>query len=771
MNDNKFLPKNHQNIAIDDILNSENGLIANNKTQFISACGTGKTLTAMWTVEKYLFDIRKQAESLTIYFYPSLALVSQSFQSYKSQTSIKDYNPLFICSDSNIYKDFKSSRELDEDITFEELQSEIGNYIVTTKNDDIESYLKSDVKNKIIFSTYHSSHLLAQSLRNLHITADIAVFDEAHNIALNSSSKESVKSIILHDQDTPTKNNEYLPVKKRLFMTATPRHYQIKQDENVSTIDDTELAYSMDNEDVFGNVSHLLTTKEAINKRLIADYRVIAIYVDREYMNDYISTNKMVKDSDKELLKQAQEAIKIIAILKAMTKYDINKTVLFNGTIENSKKITKDIEKNHKNFNIRHIDGSMNHSEKARIMKELQSYENIIVSNSKLLSEGVDVPSIDMVAFLNTTKSLRDIVQRLGRTQRFEKDTNGNIKDENRVGYIFVPIMASLLEPETQSQFNLNKDARDFYNIVNSLREMDGEASITEDFKFSDKVVLDNLRDIDEELKEDTEENKPKSHYKLLKDQYINFVSASLIGENHDREEKWMKKYSILKEYYFEFNKYPTTVSGYTIYKGIDIGNFISNIRQNYIKQSLTNKKIALLKNIKFVFEPNISRIEELAKKLKVYLKKYEKLPESDSSTGTKLNNYLNGLSIYDGEYRQDPIYKLIKKYNLRDSIKIHKIRWMEMYYLYKETIENNYDITQNELYKGKRLVWWIKKQKKKYNLNELNKEEIVLLESVGFRCKKENEDLLNKLSLEISKFYLKFNDYSISSGYINEEN
>ena len=46
----------------------------------------------------------------------------------------------------------------------------------------------------------------------------------------------------------------------------------------------------------------------------------------------------------------------------------------------------------------------------------------VVISNRSLLSEGIDISSIDCVVFMNDTNSKREIIQRVGRCIR--KDGN-----------------------------------------------------------------------------------------------------------------------------------------------------------------------------------------------------------------------------------------------------------------------------------------------------------------------------------------------------------
>jgi predicted helicase len=71
-----------------------------------------------------------------------------------------------------------------------------------------------------------------------------------------------------------------------------------------------------------------------------------------------------------------------------------------------------------KDYNLFHVSGKMNSSTRDSILKDFRESPQAVVSNAKCLTEGVDVPAVDMVAFLSPKKSSVDIVQATGRAMR-----------------------------------------------------------------------------------------------------------------------------------------------------------------------------------------------------------------------------------------------------------------------------------------------------------------------------------------------------------------
>ena len=87
------------------------------------------------------------------------------------------------------------------------------------------------------------------------------------------------------------------------------------------------------------------------------------------------------------------------------------------------------------------------------------------MSNARCLTEGVDVPAVDMVAFISPKKSQIDIVQATGRAMR---------KSEGKeYGYILIPIFLELASGENIEQALEKTQFDDIWNVLQTLQEHD----------------------------------------------------------------------------------------------------------------------------------------------------------------------------------------------------------------------------------------------------------------------------------------------------------
>ncbi len=148
--------------------------------------------------------------------------------------------------------------EWDDELVMRSTELEIS---VSTKPEQVREFLAHSFDGvKIIFSTYQSADVVSRGMpRNLRF--DIGIFDEAHKTAGREGAKFS---FALKDDN--------LPIRKRLLLTATPRHYDLKRhDAEGEPVE----VYSMIRTEIYGSVVHTLSFAEAAKQKIICNYKVV----------------------------------------------------------------------------------------------------------------------------------------------------------------------------------------------------------------------------------------------------------------------------------------------------------------------------------------------------------------------------------------------------------------------------------------------------------------------------------------------------------------
>jgi superfamily II DNA or RNA helicase len=436
-----FTPKPHQRKAI-RLAHKHFVEEKNNRGKLIFPCGSGKSLTGFWMMEKL------DATS-TLVAVPSLSLVKQTLEVYLKQVVAKkmEVKWLCICSDEGIGKG-------DDVVTYtRDLPVPC-----TTDSDYIKNWLKENKKeNIIIFTTYQSGRLIAEASKSLKFTFDLGIYDEAHKTV---GKNENLFSYLLFEEN--------ISVKHRIFMTATERFYRGVRDD-VLTMDDPE---------DYGEVFCHMSFKEAIEQDLLTDYKIITIEVKKEEIAAFIKDNNLVKSNAKwGKENEARSLASMIALRKAMKTLPIKNAVSFHSSIERAtrnKEVQKHITEtyNYNPIDTYHVSGKLPTTKRNDVVQEFAKSDRALITNSRCLTEGVDVPNIDCIVFADPRKSKVDIVQALGRALRK--------KDGKDFGYVVLPVIY-----DHKSHVIDNDNFQEILNVVRGLAANDER--VIDEFKDKNK--------------------------------------------------------------------------------------------------------------------------------------------------------------------------------------------------------------------------------------------------------------------------------------------
>jgi predicted helicase len=480
--------KDHQREALKAVTE---GLEETDRGKLIMACGTGKTFTSLRIAETI-----GGAGKRVLFMVPSLALMSQTVREWKNDCQ-EEFTAFSACSDTKVGRNADADSL---DLNIHDLA-----FPATTDPEKLARQVKDAPTDKmtVVFSTYHSIDVLTRAQQNHDLPKfDIVICDEAHRTT----------GVTLKDEDDSNfvriHNNDYVTASKRLYMTATPRIFgdaaRRKADDH-----DAELA-SMDDEAKFGKDLFHRGFGWAIENDQLCDYKVIVLAVDEGLISNTIQ-NRLREGAELTL----DDATKIIGCYKALTKSDLKddltfdprpmkRAIAFCQSIDKSRIIEGEFAKvvdeytgsdliegrGHLSTEVRHVDGTYNASARDELLNWLKAETDDdtcrILTNAKVLSEGVDVPALDAIMFMHPRKSQIDVVQSVGRVMR--KDPKG----EKKLGYVILPVA---IPPDTKPEDALNDNERYkvVWQILNALRAHDerldariNQADLGEDI--SDKV-------------------------------------------------------------------------------------------------------------------------------------------------------------------------------------------------------------------------------------------------------------------------------------------
>lgn len=336
-------------------------------------CGLGKT--------KMVLTMAKDLNSKTILIgVPSLVLMDQMCD------NIKLFYPLTL-----IFRLYS--------------KNEYGNKLKIESN--LEDYLKSKSRFKIIVCTYHSSPKILELSRNTNTTFDLVILDEVHHL-LEKKQK---------------KFNKILDVefRKRINLTATP---------NLS--DEDGKKYSFKNSEIFKGINNIKSIDWSIKNNYVSDYNILVID-DSEYSLD---KSILQKYQNMELILSGYIGVK--AIMDGIS----NKILIYCNRVDNAKKVKNIIDdilvimrKNGNQVDIGNyvLNGEDNKDTRNNVLKDFKGKHDSILTSVQILGEGFDYPDLDSVIFAEKMESPIRIVQSALRPCRISK--------KSKKANIFIPII------------------------------------------------------------------------------------------------------------------------------------------------------------------------------------------------------------------------------------------------------------------------------------------------------------------------------------------
>lgn len=365
----------------------------NDKGRLIMACGTGKTLTSLWIAEAL------KAKKILISV-PSLNLSAQNLDQWHKEYSAigKHINFLCVCSDQ----------------TVGELKDDDGNVDlitpVTTDPKVLQRFVESN-REFVIITTYASNETIIKALGRINFC--LTIHDEAHRTA---GAEGKHYSQLIADR---------INTRKRLFMTATERLYSSNPHDVIS----------MDDESIYGQKFHELDFRTAIKLGILCDYEIKLVHTDNASIQKFLKENNNVKDKDHGLEDRMRSVAAAVMLQKDFKAGKIHRCISFHNTIKNAKLFNNTLEKVGKSsIKSYHINGKMNAVTRRRILESFASNKNVVLTNSRTLTEGQDIPSLDAIVFCDKRNSVIDIAQSLGRAIRIDKSR------PNKKAIIYLPV-------------------------------------------------------------------------------------------------------------------------------------------------------------------------------------------------------------------------------------------------------------------------------------------------------------------------------------------
>ncbi|MFI2214811.1 Helicase associated domain protein [Streptomyces sp. NPDC020141] len=423
------------------------GIPANGlRGQVISACGTGKTITAAFAAREML------PKGRILVLVPTLDLLTQTVKEWHR---VGHKGPaVAVCS----------------------LQDDPGLWSLKVRSttNPVQLALWHGTGPVTIYATYASLGVLAEAFEGAYgqklDPVDLAVVDEAHR----TSGSMGKAWAGIHDQTV-------IPAYRRLYLTATPRIWEERLNREVAEgVRDPlprEMAASMDDEKVFGPVLYKLSLASAVSRGLLARYQIIVL----ELQDPVVTPERLMgEDRHTEEVRGQRLGALQAALLHTMAQHGLSTCITFHHRTMEAQAYAEGLQRV-----AAKLDVDQPETYPAKIWADWLCGEHVperrrevlggfgttarraVLSNCRVLGEGVDIRAVDSVALLDPKGAPHDIVQAIGRALRQKPG-------EGKLASLIVPVF---LQPgEKPEDMFTSGSYRPLVKVLEGLRAHDEDA-------------------------------------------------------------------------------------------------------------------------------------------------------------------------------------------------------------------------------------------------------------------------------------------------------
>ncbi|MFI9461106.1 DEAD/DEAH box helicase [Streptomyces xiamenensis] len=574
--------------------------------QVISACGTGKTITAAFAAREML------PKGRVLVLVPTLDLLAQTAWEWHR---VGHRGPaVAVCS-------------LQDDPDLWSLR-------VRSTTNPVQLALWHGEGPVTIYATYASLGVLEDAFAGAYgqqlAPMDLAVVDEAHR----TSGSMGKAWAAIHDQAK-------IPAARRLYLTATPRIWQERPNwevaEGVRDPLPKEMAASMDDEEVFGPVLYKLSLASAVSRGLLARYQVIVL----ELQDPVVTPERLMGEerNGEEVRGQRLGALQA-AVLHTMAQHDLQTCITFHHrTIEAQAfaeglgRVAAKLHADRPETYPRRMwtDWLCGEHLPARRREVLGSFgttgRRAVLSNCRVLGEGVDIRAVDSVAFIDPKAAPHDIVQAIGRALR-QKPGQGKIAS------LIVPVF---LGPDDNREDMFTSGAyRPLVKVLEGLRAHDEEAiellAIPQE---PQKDVVQPSQSIGPEPEEGEEEARLLLRFSTPRDPVMvaDWVRFNIIDTER---QDWARGWAALKK--FTQREHHARVP-YEHREGAHpLGTWVAEQRRAFGAGQMSSRRAARLEELGMVWSIADERFQENLAAARVYFAEHWTLCAPRTATATALD-------------------------------------------------------------------------------------------------------------------------------------
>ena len=171
-------------------------------------------------------------------------------------------------------------------------------------------------------------------------------------------------------------------------------------------------------EDIFGDPTYTVSIVEGMQLGYLAavDYRMMVDTIDWDWVRENLNSSLTIRELNRRLFIPERDDALVSKIRQHLDEMTDPRAVVFCRSIDHAESIARRLQA--EGFAVHAIHSRLDRFETTKILRDFRAGDVPIIVTVDMLNEGIDIPDVNLIAFLRVTHSRRIFVQQLGRGLR-----------------------------------------------------------------------------------------------------------------------------------------------------------------------------------------------------------------------------------------------------------------------------------------------------------------------------------------------------------------
>ena len=175
-------------------------------------------------------------------------------------------------------------------------------------------------------------------------------------------------------------------------------------------------------EDIFGDPTYTVSVVEGMQLGYLAtvDYRMMVDSIDWDWVRTNLNSSLSIRELNRRLFIPERDDALVSKIRQHLDRISDPRAVVFCRSIDHADSIARRLQA--EGFAVHAIHSRLDRFDTTKILRDFRAGDVPIIVTVDMLNEGIDIPDVNLIAFLRVTHSRHIFVQQLGRGLRLSPE-------------------------------------------------------------------------------------------------------------------------------------------------------------------------------------------------------------------------------------------------------------------------------------------------------------------------------------------------------------